>query len=141
MVALILIGVPDTTLSTLDAGWTGDDVSLTDVRLVVSDGPSTIAADDISAAAAVALGLEACEEIELIDGASLSAEHDPASPAGDLEGILDEVGASGAAVHGPLTGDLDALFAGTEPTDSVFAVDVVARNLPTPSSRSPSLWT
>lgn len=133
VVAVILIGVPDTTLSTLDAGWTGDDVSLTDVRLVVSDGPSTIAAGDISAAAAVALGLEAGEEIELIEGASLSAEHDPASPAGDLEDILDEVGASGAAVHGPLTGDLESLFAATEPTDNVFAVDVVARNLPTPS--------
>ncbi len=133
VVAVILIGVPDTTLATLDAGWTGDDVALTDVRLVMSDGPSTIAADDISAAAAVALGLEAGEEIELIEGASLSAEHDPASPAADLEDILDEIGASGAAVHGPLTGDLDALFAGAEPTDNVFAVDVVARNLPTPS--------
>ena len=142
VVAVILIGVPDTTLSTLDAGWTGGDVSLTDVRLVLSDGPSTIAADDISTAAAAALGLDAGEEIELIEGASLSADHELASPAGDLEGILDEVGASGAAARGPLTGDLSALFAGTEPTDSVFAVDVVARGLPTPSwmdSRSVSV--
>lgn len=133
VVAVILSGVPDTTLSALDPRWTGDDVSLSDVRFVVSAGSSTVAADDISAAAAHELGLQPGETIELIEGASLSAAHEPASPAGDLEGILDDVGASGAAVRGPLTGDLDALFSATAPSDNVFSVDVVARSLPTPA--------